>query len=256
MTTLEDMIRGAAGVAEIAAHLDSLDAPARQAQANGLRRADQARLFEKAGDAPKTDAPKADAPAIRLTHFVPPGVAPGTPVHHPGRNTILTLPFFQRFEKRFALDASGARLFGYNASNAFFITPGYFVGYETDGRPEWERRGGVVIDYHQVPDGPVPEGWPKVRTNAEGLQRLVYHLTRDFMRKVSEHVSVGRAAREDDKSGDVLLDYWFTLCRPPMPATGALPASSPVPAVRHTCPACWQPRPPSRYWAYRSRRAT
>ncbi|MCZ7685424.1 MAG: hypothetical protein M5U28_44270 [Sandaracinaceae bacterium] len=135
------------------------------------------------------------------------------PVHHPGRNTIMTLTYFQRFQKRFTRpEGEAARLFGYNASNAFFITPGYFVAYETDGHEEWERRGGVVVDYHQIPDGEVPAGWPAIVPNSRGLQRLVYHLTRDFMRRVSSRASIGRASREDEK-GDVLLDYWFTLCR-------------------------------------------
>ena len=135
-----------------------------------------------------------------------------TPVHHPGRNTIFTLPYFQRFQKRFAR-SDDTTLIGYNASNASFIHPGYFVAYETDGNAAWQARGGVVVDYHRVPEGPVPDAWPAVRPNSAGLQKLVYHLTRDFMRSVSDHVSIGRASRETDKRGDEILDYWFTLCR-------------------------------------------
>jgi len=48
--------------------------------------------------------------------------------------------------------------------------------------------------------------------NSWGLQRLVYYRTRDFMRGVSKHVSIGRAATEDRK-GDRWLDFWFTLVR-------------------------------------------
>lgn len=208
MNDLVELIRGDAAIGAIGAYLDGLDAARREREVTSLRRRDQARLFDKA----------ADAPPIRITHFVPGELPDRTPVHHPGRNTILTLPYFQRFQKRFARpDGDADRLFGYNASNAWFVHPGYFVAYETDDHPEWASRGGVVVDYHRVPDAPVPDGWPEVVANDVGLQKLVYHLTRDFMRAVSAHASVGRASREDD-DGDVLLDYWFTLCRRDPPA--------------------------------------
>ena len=51
-------------------------------------------------------------------------------------------------------------------------------------------------------------GWPRVRSNREGLQRLVYYGTRDFMRRVSQHVSIGAAYK-----GEKPLDHYFTLCR-------------------------------------------
>lgn len=202
MSELTALIHGDASIAAVAEYLDGLDPDVREREVTALRRAEQARLFEKA----------ADAPAARLTDFVPASVADLTPVHHPGRNTIATINYFQRFEKRFARPAGDpTRLLGYNASNAFFIKPGYFVAYETE-TDVWRRRGGVVIDYHRVPDAPVPDGWPRVVPNSRGLQKLVYHLTRDFMRNVSAGVTVGRASREDAK-GDVELDYWFVLSR-------------------------------------------
>ena len=58
------------------------------------------------------------------------------------------------------------------------------------------------------PDGPIPSSWPPVKPNSEGLQRFVYAGTRDFMRKVSDHVSIGTAYK-----GDKALDHYFTLCR-------------------------------------------
>jgi hypothetical protein len=78
----------------------------------------------------------------------------------------------------------------------------------TAGRPEWEARGAVVIDYFQIPDGPVPAGWPPVIPNTKGLQRFVYHRTRDFMRRVSTHVTIGAAFKEEKS-----LDHYFILCR-------------------------------------------
>lgn len=204
MSELIALIRGASSMAEISGHLDALEPERREREVNELRRAEQARLFDKA----------ADAPPARLTDLVPESLPDLTPVHHPGRNTIATFTYFQRFQKRFARPAGDrARLFGYNASNAWFIKPGYFVAYETDASSdEWKERGGVVIDYHLVPDASVCEGWPSVVPNDRGLQKLVYHLTRDFMRRVSRGVTIGRASRED-ASGDRILDYWFTLCR-------------------------------------------
>ena len=175
-----------------------------QAQVLTLSGAHQARLFEKA----------ADSKNLSLEDFVPSSAADLKPVHHAGRNTIPTLEYFQYFQKRFTRQLGAAEeLIGYNHSNAFFIKPGYFVAYETKGMGLcWERRGGVVIDYHRVPEGEVPQRWPSVRPNGEGLQRLVYYQTRDFMRRVSEGVTIGLAAKEDS-SGDRVLDFWFTLCR-------------------------------------------
>jgi hypothetical protein len=44
--------------------------------------------------------------------------------------------------------------------------------------------------------------------NEKGLQRNVYHQTRDFLRRVSSHVSIGAAYKNDDP-----LDHYFILCR-------------------------------------------
>ncbi len=63
------------------------------------------------------------------------------------------------------------------------IGPGSFVGVSTAPNPAWAERGAVVIDYFQVPDGPVATGWPPVVPNTKGLQRFAYNKTRDFMRK-------------------------------------------------------------------------
>ncbi len=46
-----------------------------------------------------------------------------------------------------------------------------------------------------------------MRPNSQGLQVFVYHRTRDFMRKVSEHVSIGRASTGEGEA-DQLLDSW------------------------------------------------
>ena len=119
----------------------------------------------------------------------------GQPVVHAGWNS-LPLPSSGRTFAKVFTRASGEskRLFGYNDSSLGpVIGPGFYVAYDTTSQPEWAGRGGVVIDYAQVPDGPVPAGWPKVVPNWWGLQAAIYWPTRDFMRRVSSHVSIGAA---------------------------------------------------------------
>jgi hypothetical protein len=131
-------------------------------------------------------------------------------VIHDGKNTLPLPARLKLFQKRFAAAGEGeARLFGYNQSPFLgTIGPGFFVALPTAGRAEWEARGALVVDYFQVPDGPVPEGWPPVVPNSKGLQRFVYGGTRDFLRKVSRHVSIGAAYK-----GERALDHYFVLCR-------------------------------------------
>lgn len=194
------LVEGAGASERIASALDGLDHEHRVAALSRLDRATQRRLYRIA----------ADSPAVTLDHFVPPGAAPAAAVIHFGRNT-LPLPRRHRFfEKRFFLPGDGSRrLFGYNeAPSRWLVGPGYFVAVPTTGRAGWQSRGAVVIDYFQVPDGPVAPGWPAVVPNTHGLQRFVYHGTRDFMRAVSSHVSIGAAYK-----GEKALDHYFVLCR-------------------------------------------
>lgn len=185
----------------VAERLDRATPEARVEEMFALDRAAQRILFNHA------------TLTIGIDHFVPSGVSAGRPVRHRGRNT-LPLPGKHRFfEKRFsrAVESSG-RLFGYNhAPSRGLVGPGYFVAYATDASnalPAWRERGGVVVDYFQVPDGAVPSEWPKVVPNTQGLQRFVYHGTRDFMRRVSQHVSIGAAYKGEKK-----LDHYFVLVR-------------------------------------------
>jgi len=199
MTHLTELVADpAVDIAAIAAHLDALPPEARAAQATALDRAHQRLLYDKA----------AHAPAIDLAHFI--GTAlPGDEVIHDGRNTLPVPAPLRRFQKRFCRADTDDRVFGYNEGvSRRAIGPGYFVAVPTAGRPAWAARGAVVIDYFQVPDGPVPAGWPRVVDNRHGLQRFVYHGTRDFMRRVSRHVSVGAAYK-----GERPLDHYFVLCR-------------------------------------------
>ena len=185
----------------IARHLDALSPDARWGEVSVLERAQQRTLYERA----------ASAPAIDLAHFVG-AAAPRVEVIHEGLNTLPLPGPLRRFQKRFARPEGGAadaRLFGYNEGpTRRLVGPGYFVAVPTAGQASWETRGAVVVDYFKVPDGPVPDGWPKVVPNEWRLQRFVYHQTRDFTRKVSAHVSIGAAFKKEKP-----LDHYFVLCR-------------------------------------------
>ena len=194
--TLEEFFGGGrVDLPGLAQYLDGLGDGARAAATVSMTPRQQARLYEAARG----------FRALTLDHFVPQGVAPLTQVIHAGKNSI---PVVSRFEKRFCRPAAGStRLWGYNQNpRAVQVAsgPGYFVCYAIDA-------GEVLIDYCEVPtDKPPgkPDGWPNVRPNSAGLSRFIYNRTKDTMRGVSNHVSIGRAARDGK-----LMDNWFVLCR-------------------------------------------
>ncbi|MCB9507416.1 MAG: hypothetical protein H6698_05380 [Myxococcales bacterium] len=188
--SLEQLIDNGAPIGELAAYLDGLTHEVRAEQTLALNRKRQIALWERA----------ADGPPITLEHFVPAALAPLTEVIHHGRNT---LPAFKQFQKRFCRPSDGsARAFGYNeGATRALIGPGYFVMIPTAGNAEWEARGAWVVDYFQVPEAAVVEGWPKVVDNSQGLQVFVYNKTRDFMRRVSSHVSIGAAFKVEKQMG-------------------------------------------------------
>jgi hypothetical protein len=179
--SLSALISAGESIHKIADYLDQLPADARLNESMALGSAEQSKLWTLA----------ASAAPLTLDHFVPASSADRTEVIHQGRNT---LPVFTRFQKRFARPLIG---------------PGCFVTVPTAGNEAWTERGAIVVDYFQVPDGPVPEGWPKVVSNSSGLQYLVYRHTRDFMRRVSSHVSIGHAWKEEKE----MTFAYFVLCR-------------------------------------------
>jgi hypothetical protein len=195
-TPLEEFFGGGrVDLPGLATYLDGLGDAARTAATVSMTPRQQARLYEAAQG----------FRALTLEHFVPASVAPLTQVKHAGKNSI---PLFSRFEKRFCRPAEGAeRLWGYNQNPPTIqpVTgPGYFVCYAIGA-------GEVLIDYCEVPaDKPArkPDGWPDVRPNSAGLSRFIYNRTKDTMRGVSSHVSIGRAARDGK-----VMDNWFVLCR-------------------------------------------
>ncbi len=179
---------------DVARFLDGL-APAERLQAiRGVGRRDQRRLYQLVDGFRE----------LRLVDLVPPAVPALATVCHHGRNT---LPLFTQFEKRFCRPHGADpehpdRLYGHNFQWTSFVTgPGYFVARPHPSRPE------LLIDYRELP-GDCPPGWPEIRSNERGFGRLVYGFMVDTLRGVSEHVTIGSAARNGRDLGS-----WFLLCR-------------------------------------------
>ncbi len=170
---------------------------------DGLRPAERVKQSRSLG--PKTQRRLWDLAAgrdARLDDIVPPDLPALEEVRHFGRNT---LPAFKLFEKRFCRpsDASGS-LWGYNeGSSRPLVGPGYFICRDTDG----DSRGAIVVDYYQVPPTR-PATWPEIESNEQGISRVVYGFMQDFLRRVSIHVTIGRAYKHDRETPNC-----FTLCR-------------------------------------------
>lgn len=187
---------GTCDLAGLAGYLDNLDDVRRVAEATTLNAGEQAQLWDAA----------ASAKPLTLGHFVPDNLQPLQPVIHYGKNS---LPLFTKFQKVFCkaqADANTPNLWGYNEQLLkAFTGPGYFV---TKATQEGDLdHGGVVIDYTDEPTGKA-ENWPKFIPNNKRLSRFIYNGTKDYMRGVSRHVSIGRASRAGQ-----WMDNWFVLCR-------------------------------------------
>jgi len=178
----------------IAALFDGLTAELRVALVRSLGRAEQRALYRKVDG----------FAAVVLADLVPPDRADLEEVRHLGLNT---LPAFRVFEKRFCRlpgedAAAPASLAGYNFQTMSPVTgPGYFVAVEDPERRE------VLVDYRRLPEKK-PADWPRIRSNERGLARFVYGFMVDRLRRVSEHVTIGSAARKGRELGS-----YFALAR-------------------------------------------
>ena len=178
----------------LAEQLDALDPAVRVGVIRRLDRGSQRALYRKAaGFAP-----------LGLTDLVPSRRDELEEVRHLGLNT---LPAFRVFEKRFCRlpgqdPAKPVELAGYNFQTMQPLTgPGYFVAIEDEATRE------VLVDYRRLPSAK-PGAWPAIRSNERGLARFVYGFMVDRLRRVSEHVTIGSAARRGKELGS-----WFVLSR-------------------------------------------
>jgi hypothetical protein len=167
-------------------------------QMEQLKRKHQRILFEKAD------------PNIEISDVLPDQIEPCQEVILSGMNTLPLPKDLKRFEKRVCVPKDRKDvLFGYNEGvTRKMIGPGYFVLKSTKGNPKWEQRGGLVVDYFEVPDSDVVAGWPEIKKNSQGLQFFVYNNTRDFLRKITDRVSIGVAYKKEK-----CLDHYFLLLR-------------------------------------------
>ena len=140
------------------------------------------------------------ADPVTLEGVVPADVAPLVEVIHHGKNS---LPMRSHFQKRFCRASSEpGLLWGYNHQAMAWATgPGYFV------TRMGETAGEIDIDYTCLPtEKPTP--WPAIVPNTARLGRFVYAGMVDILRRVSSHVTIGRA-----KKGGGFMDAWFALVR-------------------------------------------
>ncbi len=171
---------------QIRDRLDAVDQDERLAEIWGLSGPEQARLFDVAqGFLPVT-----------VEAVLPAGTDYGV---NEGKNS---LPLFSQFAKVFYRGDNPAELCGFNRNGwvvSTFVGPGYYVAYPNGAE--------LVIDYTRLPTRK-PDGWPAIADNASRLSRVVYNGTKDVLRGVSKHVTIGRASRNGKN-----LDNWFVLCR-------------------------------------------
>lgn len=143
--------------------------------------------------------------AVTIGEMVPKELDPLRPVIFHGKNS---LPAFTHFQKRFCRPAAGTdrdELWGYNYQPTKWLAPltgpGYFVAYDSNGL------GGVAVDYTRIPTGK-PAEWPEIHDNSYRLSRFIYNGTIDYLRRVSQHLLIGRATRAGKE-----MPNWFLLCR-------------------------------------------
>lgn len=143
---------------------------------------------------------------VALPELVPPELGPLESVTFHGKNSLAV---FSRFQKRFCRPAAGIQaeeLWGFNYQPVSWLVPligpGYFVAHASEN-----SLGGVAIDYRRVPTAR-PDGWPEIRENDYRLSRFIFNGMVDYLRRVSDHLLIGRATR-----GGKPLPNYFVLCR-------------------------------------------
>ena len=192
--SLENLILEGKTIEDIASWLNEQTPEERLLSTRALNKKTQKKLYILA----------INSEPLTLDYFAPQS-QDKTEIIHDGKNS---LPVFTIFQKRFCRQEDG-KIVGYNhGSTMKLIGPGYFVAKDTAGNKDWEDKGSVVIDYYEVPETKPIDSWPEIKGNGQGLQKLVYYHMHDFMRKVSDHVSIGVAYKNGSYSGN-----YFVLCR-------------------------------------------
>lgn len=122
------------------------------------------------------------------------------PVHHWGKNTVA--PLVDHFQKRFVRAPNRDDvLYGYNESwYRFAVSPGYYVAYQD------EETGEVVVDYTRLPKEK-PDEWPRIIPNWTGLGVFTFVGMKDRLRRISDHVTQGRAYKRKP------MNQFFVLVR-------------------------------------------
>jgi hypothetical protein len=148
----------------------------------------------------------AEGERVAIGEMVPRDIGPLVPVIFHGKNS---LPAFTRFQKRFCRPSEATEadeLWGYNHQPvrwlAAFTGPGYFGAYDSDS-----PIGSVAVDYRRIPTDR-PDGWPDLHENTYRLSRFIYNGMVDYLRRVSDHLLIGRATR-----GGREMPNYFVLCR-------------------------------------------
>jgi hypothetical protein len=173
----------------IADFFDALDQRDRIGAVRSLAGAQQAKLWRRVDG----------SGALSLDDLVPKTTPMLTPVRHYGRNS---LAIFSLFEKRFYRCPEPVQVAGANFQTLSPLTgPGYFVVRDDPARHE------LLVDYNVLPTTK-PIEWPSVVSNERGVSRLIYGFMVDTLRRVSKHVTIGRAARRGKT-----MNTWFVLCR-------------------------------------------
>lgn len=139
---------------------------------------------------------------LDLDFLVPSSVGPLVEVIHDGHNT---LPMFTLFQKRFVkLEGEDFPIAGYNhQAMQAFTGPGYFGVTKGEG----EHEGELVFDYSKIPRKK-PEHWPPIQSNDGLISGIVNGGMVDYLRGISNHVSIGVAYKNGKHRGQ-----WFALVR-------------------------------------------
>lgn len=187
MSELPKMISAKVAQEEFQIYLDNLTHSERLEEIYSVKGKTQALLYKLA------------SPDVTLEDFLPSSFQPHSPVIFHGFNS---LPFFNKFQKRMCRSRDQQWIWGYNHQSMQCVTgPGYFVIGETT-----DRLGNLMIDYTKIPPEAVAS-WPPLQSNSAGIGALVYGNLKDYMRKISTHVFIGEATKQNKTIG------YFILCR-------------------------------------------